>query len=113
MSGPSTMRETVPEGLAGERLDRAVAMLTGLARSDAAELVDAGGVRVAGRPVTTRSRRLHAGEVLEIDVPPAAVEEDLAGEGAVDFTVVYDDEDVIVVDKPAGLVVHPGSGNEQ
>jgi 23S rRNA pseudouridine1911/1915/1917 synthase len=105
------VKETIPAALAGERVDRAVALLTGLARSEVAELVEAGGVRLAGRPVTTRSRRVGEGDVLEVDVPEARVIAGAAGEAAVDVPVVYADDDVIVVDKPPGLVVHPGSGN--
>lgn len=112
MSDPGTRRETVPAGLAGERVDRAVAMLTGLPRSEAAGLVDTGAVRLGGRPVTTRSRRLQLGEVLEIDVPAAIAAALLVADPSVVVPVVHADDDVIVVDKPAGLVVHPGSGNE-
>jgi 23S rRNA pseudouridine1911/1915/1917 synthase len=108
----STRTETVPASLAGERLDRAVSLLTGLPRSDAAELVAAGGVRVGGQAATGRSRRLQEGETLEIDVPDAAGPTALTGDDEVDVPVVYADADVIVIDKPVGLVVHPGSGNE-
>jgi len=104
------MRETVPAALAGERVDRAVALLTGLARSEVASLVEAGGVRLSGSVVTTRSRKVAEGDVLEVDVPEH-VEAVAAAESAVDVAVVYADDEVIVVDKPPGLVVHPGSGN--
>jgi 23S rRNA pseudouridine1911/1915/1917 synthase len=104
------MRETIPAALAGERVDRAVALLTGLARSEVAALVEGGGVRLAGRPVTTRSRKVHEGDVLEVDVPEPVHQNALA-DRAVDVAVVYADDDVIVVDKPPGLVVHPGAGN--
>jgi 23S rRNA pseudouridine1911/1915/1917 synthase len=106
------MKETIPAVLAGERIDRVVAMLTGLPRSDVAALVDAGGVRLGGAVVATRSRRVAEGDVLEVDVP--AVDADRPGtlaDAAVDVVVVHADNDVIVVDKPPGLVVHPGSGN--
>lgn len=103
------MKITVGGSLGGERVDRAVALLTGLPRSEAAALVQAGAVCVGGRAVTTRSRRLAVGEELDVVVPPVA---DAAPrpEAGVEFTVVFVDDLVIVVDKPAGLVVHPGSG---
>ncbi|HZQ27115.1 MAG TPA: RluA family pseudouridine synthase [Acidimicrobiales bacterium] len=105
------MRETIPAALAGERVDRAVALLTGLPRSDVASLVEAGGVRLAGRVVTTRSRRVGEGEVLEVDVPAVVADLGPQSEPEVAVPVVHADEDVVVIDKPAGLVVHPGSGH--
>ena len=105
------MKETVPAALAGERVDRAVALLTGLPRSEVASLVSSGAVRIGGVSVRTRSRRVAEGDVLEVDVPAAVAVESAAGDPSVDVAVVHADADVIVVDKPAGLVVHPGSGN--
>jgi 23S rRNA pseudouridine1911/1915/1917 synthase len=105
------MREVVPDALAGERIDRAVAMLTGASRADASKLVDEGRVRVDGRPVATRSRRLEAGETLEVDVPEPEAVAGPQAETGVDVPVVHADGDVIVVDKPPALVVHPGAGN--
>ena len=101
--------EVVPATLAGERVDRVVAMLTGLPRQRVAELVAAGGVRIDGEPVRTRSRRVVEGEVLHVD-DVADVDETALGDAAVRIAVVHADEEVIVVDKPAGLVVHPGAG---
>lgn len=106
------MRETVPAALGGERVDKVVALLTGLARSEVAALVDAGGVRVGGRAVGVRSRRLAEGDVLEVDVPVPVEVEALAGEAAVDVAVVHADQAVLVVDKAAGVVVHPGAGQD-
>jgi 23S rRNA pseudouridine1911/1915/1917 synthase len=100
---------TVPGSLGGERVDKAVALLTGLARSEVNLLVEAGAIRVDGRPVASRSRKLVAGEDLEVDVPDPP-DRSLVADASVDVPVVYDDEHVIVVDKPAGLVVHPGAG---
>jgi 23S rRNA pseudouridine1911/1915/1917 synthase len=102
--------EVVPGALEGERLDRVVAMLTGRSRADAAALVGGGHVRVDGDVVTQGSRRLTAGATVAIE----AVDRDddtPQPDPAVDVPVVYADADVVVVDKPAGLVVHPGAGN--
>jgi 23S rRNA pseudouridine1911/1915/1917 synthase len=102
--------EEIPAVLAGERLDRVVAMLTGLPRAEVSGLVDAGRVRLSGQVVTTRSRKVRAGDVVEIDVPVA--EDARPGpDPGVDVPVVYEDADIVVVDKPAGLVVHPGAGH--
>lgn len=100
----------VPAALDGERVDRAVCTLFGLPRSQAASLVSSGGVRLAGKPVSTRSRRVAEGELLEVDLPSGAGETPLAGDADVDVPVVHADESLVVVDKAAGLVVHPGAG---
>jgi len=99
---------TVPPALAGERVDRAVALIIGWSRADVQALIRADAVLVGGRPVA-KSRRLVAGEVVELTAepePPAP-----PGPEHLDLTVVYEDADLAVVDKPAGLVVHPGAGN--
>jgi 23S rRNA pseudouridine1911/1915/1917 synthase len=103
-------RERIPDALAGERLDRVVALITGESRAHAGELVDGGAVTIAGKVVTTRSRRVHADDIVVVDheaVGPVAP----AAEPDVLVPVVHVDDDVIVIDKPAGLVVHPGAGN--
>ena len=106
-------RETVPAGLDGERIDRVVALVTGLPRTAAAGLVASGAVEIGGRPVTTRSRRVVTGEVIEVDVPPVAEPATCEPDPDVDVPVVFADEHVIVCDKPAGLVTHPGAGNRR
>jgi len=105
------MDEVVPEVLAGDRLDRFVAMVTGVSRAEAADWVAQGRVQVDGRVVDTRARRLQAGQRVQADVtagPPEVVPE---ADPGVAVEVVHADPDLIVVDKPAGLVVHPGAGN--
>jgi len=104
------VRAVVPAALAGERVDRVVAMLTGLPRGEVARLVERGAVRVGEAPVAARSRRLAEGEVVDVDVPAPSGPEALHGDESVPFAVVHADDDVIVVDKPAGVVVHPGAG---
>lgn len=105
------MKEHIPEALAGERVDRVVAMLTGLPRSAVAELIAAGAVRLGGRAVTVRSRRVEAGSTVEVEVPEVVDEVVTAPE--VPVHTVYVDEHVVVVDKQAGVVVHPGAGNRR
>jgi 23S rRNA pseudouridine1911/1915/1917 synthase len=100
----------VPRALDGQRLDRVVALLAGCSRAEAAALVDAGEVTVGGRAVTSRSHRVAEGDALEMEVPDRAADEVLAPDPGVDVAPVYEDSDLIVVDKPAGLVVHPGAG---
>ncbi|MEO6121103.1 MAG: RluA family pseudouridine synthase [Acidimicrobiales bacterium] len=105
------MITSVPAALAGQRVDRVVALLSGLPRAEVAGLVASGAVRVAGRPVVARSRRLVEGEELEFDVPPPVAPPALERDPTVVVAVVYQDDDVLVVDKPAGLIVHPGAGH--
>jgi 23S rRNA pseudouridine1911/1915/1917 synthase len=99
----------VPASLAGERVDRAVALLTGWSRSDVAVLIDEGAVRVGGQPVA-KSRRLAEGDEVEVEGEPQADAPPVPE--PVDFTVAHADDDLVVVVKPAGLVVHPGAGHE-
>ena len=106
------MIEEIPAGLAGERVDRVVAMLTGLPRADVAELVAAGAVAVGDKVVTKPSQRVAEGDVLHVELPDV-VEEVLAPEPDVEVPVVFEDDAVIVVDKPQSLVVHPGAGNDR
>jgi 23S rRNA pseudouridine1911/1915/1917 synthase len=107
------LREEIPEALAGERVDRVVAMLTGCSRAEVAGLVAAGEVVVSGTVVTSRSAKVRLGDVVELEVPDAAAARELVPEPDVAFAVVHEDEHLIVVDKPAGLVVHPGAGQHQ
>lgn len=105
------IEEVVPSALAGERLDRIVAMLLDVSRSVATAVVDGGGVRVDGEPATSRKVRLTEGQVVRVDPSAVPVDELPAADPTVEFSVVHVDSDVIVVDKPTGLVVHPGAGN--
>jgi 23S rRNA pseudouridine1911/1915/1917 synthase len=100
----------VPAALAGERLDRVVATVTGVSRAVAAALVDGGAVVLDGRVERSAKVRVAEGASLTVDVPePEPI--GVRGDPTVDLDVVHEDDDVLVVDKPAGLVVHPGAGN--
>ena len=105
------IHEEIPAALAGERLDRIVALITDASRSDAAALVAAGGVDVDGAVTISGKLRLQLGQRIDVDETKLPTTEAPAADPTVQFLVVYDDEHVIVVDKPAGLVVHPGAGN--
>jgi 23S rRNA pseudouridine1911/1915/1917 synthase len=103
--------ETVPAALAGERLDRIVAFVADVSRSVASEVIAAGGVAVDGAPAATGKVRLVEGQVVVIDPTAIPVTELPSADPSVAFVVVHEDDHVIVVDKPAALVVHPGAGN--
>jgi 23S rRNA pseudouridine1911/1915/1917 synthase len=103
--------ETLPAALDGERLDRVVAFITGASRAVAARLVDDGAVDVDGVAITSGKQRVHEGQVVTVDMSAIATDPGPQPDPAVPFGVVYEDDSIVVVDKPAGLVVHPGSGN--
>lgn len=101
----------LPEALDGERLDRVVAMLCDVTRKTAGDLVDAGEVLVDGDAVTRRSTRVRSDQVVALTVPERKPEFTVVADDAVTVPIVHEDDDVLVIDKPAGLVVHPGAGN--
>jgi 23S rRNA pseudouridine1911/1915/1917 synthase len=100
----------VPAILVGERVDRAVALLTGLSRRAVNELVSEGKVAVDDRPVTSRSTPLAAGQRVRV-TQGAPVSDAPVPDAGIVFGVVHEDPELIVVDKPAGLVVHHGAGH--
>ncbi|HMV76230.1 MAG TPA: RluA family pseudouridine synthase, partial [Microthrixaceae bacterium] len=102
--GPAFLDETVPDALDGERIDRALATLVPCSRSEAAEVIGSGGVSIDGTTISKPSTRVAA-------VGPTRRETVVAADPDVEFAVVHADDDIIVVDKPAGLVVHPGPGH--
>jgi 23S rRNA pseudouridine1911/1915/1917 synthase len=99
----------VPEGLDGERLDAALARMFGLSRATAATLISEGSVLVEGRPAA-KSDRVLAGISLTVTLPapPGAVE--VAAQPVPGMALVYEDEDIVVVDKPRGVAAHPSPG---
>jgi 23S rRNA pseudouridine1911/1915/1917 synthase len=100
----------VPDGLAGERADSALAKLLGFSRSFAAEVIEAGGVTIDGEPVD-KSERLRAGTWLEVSWTPRR-EPTIVPVRVPGFTVVHDDDHLIVIDKPVGVAAHPSVGWE-
>jgi 23S rRNA pseudouridine1911/1915/1917 synthase len=102
------VKQRVPESAAGERLDRFLASLPDIGSRGIAERVLAAGVLVDGQE-RTKSHRLSGGEELQFE-PPEAPAAELAPE-EMDLRLAYEDEHLVVVDKPAGLVVHPAPGH--
>lgn len=99
----------VPEGVFGQRLDVFLAgALEGLSRSRLKALIDDGQVTVDGAPARA-SRKVVPGEVVVVIEPPPPPAELIAED--LELSVLYEDEHLLVVDKPAGMVVHPGAGN--
>jgi 23S rRNA pseudouridine1911/1915/1917 synthase len=108
MSSGQTRQVPVPEGLDGERLDTALARMFGLSRARAADLIADGAV-LAGGATAAKSDRVTAGEWLEVTLPgpPAAARPPQPVPG---MDVVYEDADIVVVDKPIGVAAHPTPG---
>lgn len=94
---------------AGQRLDKALAEASGLSRERVKALMGEGRVSLDGKPVSQASLKPAAGTPFEIRVPETTPTEAQAQD--IPLSVVYEDEHLIVVDKPAGLVVHPAAGN--
>jgi 23S rRNA pseudouridine1911/1915/1917 synthase len=108
VSEPSRFTVAVPEDAAGLRLDRFLAGLPEVRSRAAAErLLAARSVLVDGKPAA-KSARLAGGEEIELDLPPDAPLE----AQDVGLRIAYEDEHLLVVDKPAGVVVHPSAGHE-
>jgi 23S rRNA pseudouridine1911/1915/1917 synthase len=110
--GEETIATEVPALLAGVRADRAVAMVADVSRAAATQLITEGRVLVDGAPVSVGREMLRQGSTLTIRLP-AEREAGVAAEPGVRFEVVFADDAVVVVDKPAGLVVHPGAGHDE
>jgi 23S rRNA pseudouridine1911/1915/1917 synthase len=109
MTEEGATRMCVVAGEAGERLDRVLAAHCALSRSRLKALILAGHVTSGGRTIRDPSHRVNAGDEIGVDVPPA---EPPAPRGEnIPLAIVYEDEDIIVLDKPPGLVVHPAAGN--
>jgi 23S rRNA pseudouridine1911/1915/1917 synthase len=99
----------VPDGLDGVRLDAALARMFGLSRTQAADLIGNGGVLIGGLPAA-KSDRVPAGEWLEVTLPPPPAAVLANPEPVPGMTVLYEDDDIIVVDKPVGVAAHPTPG---
>lgn len=106
---PRVISATVGEERGGVRADIFVAEIADLSRSRAAALIDGGSVTSSGGGKMAKNRKLRAGEAVTVTLPPlraAAVEpEDIP------LDIVYEDGDVIVINKPSGMVVHPAAGH--
>ena len=111
MSGETRQEWTLEEGASPERLDRVMARLSSdLSRSRLQALIREGRVSVDGAPFLDPSGKVAAGARIALTVPPPVPAEP-RGE-AIALQIVFEDDDLIVIDKPAGLVVHPAAGHE-
>jgi 23S rRNA pseudouridine1911/1915/1917 synthase len=105
---------TIPEDMDKQRADKALAMIAermnlALSRVRIKALMDGDAVTLGGAPMADASRKVRMGEVYTLAVPPVEKAEPIAQ--AIDLDIIFEDDDVIVINKPAGLVVHPAPGN--
>lgn len=106
-----TLRFEIAEDAQPARIDKALGDLSGeeLSRTRVKALIEDGHVRLNGAVCDAPSKKIKPGDVLEVDVPPPVAAEPEAEDIALD--IVYEDSDLLVINKPAGMVVHPGAGN--
>jgi 23S rRNA pseudouridine1911/1915/1917 synthase len=109
MSDREVRSLSIPDGLAGERIDAALSRLLGLSRNVIVGLIDAQEVSKDGKPVT-KSFKVSAADQIEITMPAAKGEAKLTATPIDGLDVVYDDEYVIVINKPVGIAAHPSPG---
>ncbi len=102
----------VPDTLAGERVDLVASRVTGYSRSRMAELIASGSVLLDGEIVTRASRLVAAGAMLELVADPRPTHAVVTPRLADGLSVVHEDRDIVVVDKPAGVAAHPSLGWE-
>jgi 23S rRNA pseudouridine1911/1915/1917 synthase len=110
VDAPIVRTTTIDVTNGGERLDRALAaLMKDLSRSRLKALILAGHVAISGRTICDPSHRVNAGDDIAVAVPEAAPAE--PGPENIPLAIVYEDADIVVIDKPRGLVVHPAAGN--
>lgn len=104
-------RAHIPAELSGRRLDQAlVTLFPDVTRSRLQQWIEAGRVHVNGAAARKRDK-VRADDAIELDLPPVAVLRDEAQ--AIPLDIVYEDDELLVINKPPGLVVHPGAGNPE
>lgn len=99
----------VPDGLAGERVDTAIARMFGLSRTRAADLAGDGQVQLDGS-VVGKSDRVTPGAMLDVTIPAVADPLEVVPEVVEGIGIIHDDESIVVIDKPVGVAVHPSPG---
>ncbi len=99
----------VPDGMAGERVDTAIARMFGLSRTRAADLISQGLVQVDGGDVG-KSDRVDVGAMLDITIPAPTAGIEVVPEVVEGIRIIHDDDAIVVIDKPVGVAVHPSPG---
>lgn len=110
LKGEQKVELTVAEEMSGKRLDSVLAgMMPEYSRSFIQKLFENGSITVGGDPCSEKKRKAAAGDIVEITIPqPERLEVEAED---IPLDIVYEDDELLVVDKPAGMVVHPAPGN--
>lgn len=100
---------SVPEGVAGERIDSALTRVLGLSRTSIVKLLEDGDIKTSGRAMA-KSERVISGQIIDVLLPEPLNQDPIPLTPLAGLRVVYDDEDIVVVDKPVGCAAHPSPG---
>lgn len=100
---------SVPEGVAGERIDSALTRVLGLSRTSIVKLLEDGDIKTSGRAMA-KSERVTSGQIIDVLLPQPLNQDPIPLTPLAGLRVVYDDADIVVVDKPVGCAAHPSPG---
>jgi 23S rRNA pseudouridine1911/1915/1917 synthase len=109
MSNRELRTLSVPEGVAGERIDSALTRVLGLSRTAVVKLLEDGDITTGGKAMP-KSDRVTAGQVIEVLMPAPVNTDPIPLTPLEGLTVIYDDQDIVVIDKPIGCAAHPSPG---
>jgi 23S rRNA pseudouridine1911/1915/1917 synthase len=109
MSNRELRTLSVPEGVAGERIDSALTRVLGLSRTAVVKLLEDGDITTGGKAMP-KSDRVTAGQVIEVLMPSPVNTDPIPLTPLEGLTIVYDDQDIVVIDKPIGCAAHPSPG---
>jgi 23S rRNA pseudouridine1911/1915/1917 synthase len=99
----------IPDGIADQRADAGLSKILGLSRSACADILENGGASMNGK-LLQKSDRLVAGASLEVTIPDARDPLEIVAVDIPDLKIIYEDDDLVVIDKPAGVAAHPSVG---
>lgn len=109
---PENYEIVAPKSLDGERLDRAIALLLSCGRTKARSLIEEGNIFLNSKIQTSASHKIKESDLIQFELDPADLTETPPeADSSVSLDVLHEDTEIVVINKPAGLVVHPGSGN--
>jgi 23S rRNA pseudouridine1911/1915/1917 synthase len=106
-----SLSETVPASLHGQRLDRVVALIADISRAATLALLEGGGVRVDGADMRAGKVKVREGQLIEIDQSKLPTPQLPVADARVPIDLIHVDDDLLVINKRAGVIVHPGAGN--
>lgn len=109
MSNRELRTLSVPEGVAGERIDSALTRVLGLSRTAVVKLLEDGDITTNGKPMP-KSDRVTAGQLIEVLLPAPINADPIPLTPIAGLTIIYDDNDIVVIDKPVGCAAHPSPG---